>query len=98
VRNKMFGAFVSTPAAIVTSVYLAAPNASSGVLIGSIVVGVFAGFLASRAIEKKAKSEIRFYGVQPIVAENVVASILKERGIQDDGETGVTKPARVKMK
>lgn len=98
VRNKMFGAFVSIPAAIVTSVHLAAPEASSGVFIGSVVVGMFAGFLASRAVEKKAESEIRFFGVQPILAENIVASILKERGLQDGVGSGATSTVRTKMK
>lgn len=97
VRNKMFGAFVSVPAAIVTSAYLVGTEASSDIFVGAITVGAFAGFFAARAVEKKAESKIRFFGVQPIVAENVVASLLKERGIQDGVETD-PKPSRIKIK
>lgn len=98
IGNKMAAATVLIASAISLSPFFVAQNPTSGVFIGAIIVGLFAGIPAARVIEKKAKSEIRFYGVQPIVAENVVASILKERGLQDGVGSGATSPVRTKMK
>jgi len=95
--NKMATATVLIASAIGLSPFLVASNPPSGVFVGTIIVGAFAGLRAARAIEKKEQSDIRFYGVQPIVAENVVSSILKERGIQEGGKIDL-KPSRIKMK
>lgn len=96
VRVKMLGAFVGLGGGFMTLPFISG-HTSDGVILKTVIVGIFLGWSAAHAIEKRAKKRIALYDTANTVADSVVEQNLKQNIIQRRKNSSTPPPLPLKM-
>lgn len=81
VRAKMLGAFVGLGGGFMTLPFISG-HTSDGVILKTVIVGVFLGWTVAQAIEDRAKKRIALYDTANAVADSIVEQSLKQKVAQ----------------